>query len=405
MKEICTTDEHSNHKEVADIFRCYGEEYRSQNGMTKKQHEVMYAIEHCRTSHYGYHVDKCDACGHIEDDFNSCRDRHCPKCQGINRRKWVEARLEDILPVPYYHAVFTLPHLLNALISYNRALIYDLLFSTAAETLLTFGRDPKWLGGELGFYGILHSWGQSMWPHLHVHFIVPGGALSDDDRWLTPRYQSKFLFPVRALSKVFRGKFIEGLKTAYADKKIVFPDDLSHLREKFHFERWIDDLVCRNWIVYCKTPFRDAEQVVRYIGRYTHRVAISNQRIIDVNNGRVLFRYKDYKASRFTWKEMDLSASEFIRRFLSHVLPKGFHKIRHYGFLANGRCKKMVSHIRGVLHCDTVDKNNTKSEKTHKQCPECKKGRMVPWFIKDGFGRIVCLSNIKMNCGVLPDTS
>jgi len=388
MKEISTTAEDSIH-EVADIFRCYGEEYRLHNGLSKKQREVMYAIERCRTSHYGYHVDQCNACGHIEDDFNSCRDRHCPKCQGINRRKWVAARLADILPVPYYHAVFTLPHFMNALISYNRAFIYELLFSSAADTLLAFGRDPKWLGGEIGFYGILHSWGQTLWPHLHVHFIVPGGALSDDERWIRPRYRRKFLFPVQALSKVFRGKFVEGLKKAYADKRLIFPDDLCHLQHQYQFERWIDKLVGRNWVVYCKSPFARPEEVISYIGRYTHRVAISNQRIIGVKDGHVQFRYKDYKAGRFACKQMQLSATEFIRRFLSHVLPKGFHKIRHYGFLANGRCQAMILHIKRLLNCDISIEDPKKLEKNNMPCPKCKKGWMVPRLIKDGFGRII----------------
>ncbi|OQW98136.1 MAG: hypothetical protein BWK74_05345 [Desulfobacteraceae bacterium A6] len=401
---ISTTAEHATY-EVADIFRCHGEEYRSRHGMTKKQHEVMYAIEHCRTSHYGYHVNQCDVCGHSDDDYNSCRDRHCPKCQGINRRKWVEARLEDILPVSYYHAVFTLPHFLNALISYNRRLIYDLLFSSAADTLLTFGRDPKWLGGEIGFYGILHSWGQTLWQHLHVHFIVPGGALTDDDRWSTPKYAGKFLFPVHALSKVFRGKFIEGLKSAYADRRIIFPDDMAHFQHEYHFERWIDKLVARNWVVYCKSPLADAAQVVRYIGRYTHRVAISNQRIIEVKNNQVLFHYRDYKAGGMAWKKMNLTAQEFIRRFLFHVLPKGFHKIRHYGFLANGRCKTMASHIKGLLNSDATGDNFQERQIKGVKCPRCEKGRMIPVIIRDGWGRLIATGSALLSRGFAFDTS
>lgn len=404
MKVISNTTENGKY-EVADIFRCYGEEYRSQHGLTKKQHEVMYAIEHCRTSRYGYHVEQCDVCGHSDDDYNSCRDRHCPKCQGINRRKWVDARLEDILPVPYYHIVFTLPHFLNTLISYNRTLIYDLLFSSSADTLLTFGRDPKWLGGEIGFYGILHSWGQTLWQHPHVHFIVPGGALTDADRWLAPKYSGKFLFPVHALSKVFRGKFIEALKTAYADNRISFPDDLSHLQHEYHFERWIDKLVARNWVVYCKSPVVDAAQVVRYIGRYTHRVAISNRRIINLENGQVLFCYKDYKKGARAWKKMNLTALEFIRRFLSHVLPKGFHKIRHYGFLANGRCKTMVSHIKESLNSG-ADKNSFQQEQFKgAQCPRCGKGRMIPVIIRDGWGRLIASGSGLLNDRFAFDTS
>ena len=250
--------------EVADIFQMYGEEYRAHNGMTKKQYNVMRAIANCRSSVYGHHMDKCDKCGHIEREYNSCRDRHCPKCQGISRRKWVDAKIKDLLPVPYYHAVFTLPHLLHSLISYNKALIYDLLFSSSSETLLTFGRDPKWLGGTIGFYGVIHTWGQTLWQHPHIHYIVPGGAITSGNHWVTPPYRGKFLFPVRALSKVFRGKFIEGLKKAYEKGDLLFPDKEQHLKQKDKFEKWINRLVSRNWIVYCKRPFKKAEDVVRY---------------------------------------------------------------------------------------------------------------------------------------------
>lgn len=373
--------------EVADIFRLYGEEYRANNGMTKKQHEVMTAVANCRSSWYGYHEDICNKCGHVERDFNSCRDRHCPKCQGISRRKWVNARLSAILPVPYYHVVFTLPHLLHSLIQYNKKLIYDLLYSSAAETLLTFGRDPKWLGGEIGFYGVLHTWGQTMWQHLHVHFIVPGGALTKDGRWVEPRYRSKFLFPVHALSKVFRGKFIEGLKTAYSQGDLSCPVQGEYLANGKEFERWLDRLVSRNWVVYCKPPFGDAAEVVRYIGRYTHRVAISNSRIIDIQDGQVQFKYKDYTENRIAWKTMQLNAQEFIRRFLWHVLPAGFHKVRHYGFLANGRCKSSISLIKNLLQC-TAGKNIGVDD-WRMDCPQCGIGKLFPHMIITRFHLVV----------------
>jgi len=375
--------------EVSDIFRLYGKEYRSHNGMTKKQHAVMSAIENCRTSDYGFHVDQCNRCGYTETDFNSCRDRHCPKCQGISRKKWVKKRLKEVLPVAYFHAVFTLPHLLHSFILYNKKLIYDLLFSSSSETLLTFGRDPKWLGGEIGFYGILHSWGQTLWHHPHIHFIVSGGALTDDGRWIEPKYKDKFLFPVHALSKVFRGKFIEGLKSAYYCGDVELPPDLADLSRPDNFESWIDDLVGRDWIVYCKPPFGDAEEVIRYIGRYTHRVAISNQRIVRVENDEVDFRYKDYKANNIVWQTTTLKAQEFIRRFLWHVLPKGFHKIRHYGFLANGRCKAKVEQIRRLLESESIEDDCSMNDNFRITCPECGQGKLYPVLVVNRFARVI----------------
>jgi len=375
--------------EVADIFNLCGEEYKQSNGMTQKQHKVMNAIQRCRTDTCGYHLDQCDHCGHIDQDYNSCRDRHCPKCQSISRNKWVSARLNDIIPVPYYHAIFTLPHRLHSLVAHNKELIYDLLFSSAAKTLLAFGRDPKWLGGELGFYGILHTWGQTMWQHPHVHFIVPGGALTADNQWREPRYQSRFLFPVKALSKVFRGKFIERLKAAHVEGKLLYPADEAHLTERCNFEQWLDKLVSKSWVVYCKRPFGDAEQVVRYIGRYTHRVAISNQRIIDVTDNLVSFKYKDYKDKENLWKVMRLNVKEFTRRFLMHVLPDGFHKIRHYGFLANGRKKNSIALIKKILMATDMQDEDESNADRHHLCPRCQKGRLVTQKIIDRFCRVI----------------
>ncbi|MEJ2158277.1 MAG: IS91 family transposase [Desulfobacteraceae bacterium] len=376
---MITPKENTSAYEVADIFRLYSEEYLADHRITKKQYNVIRRIRDCRTEANGYHIDQCDSCGHIEQSFNSCRDRHCPKCQGISQRKWIESRLEDILPVPYYHVVFTLPHFLNEVISYNKRLVYELLMGCSSETLLAFGQDSQWLGGEIGFYGILHTWGQTLWPHVHVHYIVPGGALSDDNQWIEPKHDDKFLFPVHSLSKVFRGKFIERFKAAHHGQKIVLPDTLSHLSDPQCFERWIDQLVARNWVVYCKRPFADAPSVVRYIGRYTHRVAISNNRIVDITDNKVRFLYKDYKASRIVWLQMTLQAKEFIRRFIWHVLPNRFHKIRHYGFLANGKCKEKVQYIRTLLNAKTsavADEDDTPTN-----CPVCRKGLLAPILI------------------------
>ena len=376
--------------EVADIFRLYGEDYRSQNGMTKKQHAVMNAIMNCRTTKYGYHMDMCEQCGHKEKDFNSCRDRHCPKCQGINRRKWIKARLKDILPVPYYHVVFTLPHFINPILSYNKAFIYELLFSSSSETLLALGRNPKWLGGEMGFYGVLHTWGQTLWQHAHIHYIVPGGALTEEGKWVEPDSPDTFLFPFKALSKVFRGKFIQGLKKAHTTGQLDLPEELEYLQCKESFEYWIDKFVSRDWVVYCKPPFGDAEDVVKYIGRYTHRVAITNSRIIDIKDHQIRFLYKDYQSDRISWKDMTLSAQKFIQRFLSHILPKGFHKIRHYGYLANGHCRACVSFIKQLLCQDP--QNYDVANVDHGdgvRCPECGEGFMIPMIVLNGFGQMI----------------
>ena len=365
--------------EVADIFRQYGKAYRTGHKLTRKQHQVMWAIEHCRTDWMGYHVDQCNHCGYTEQAFNSCRDRHCPKCQGVARHQWINSRLEQILPVSYYHSVFTLPHDLIPLAAYNRRLIFNLLFDSSAQTLLTFGRDPQRLGGEIGFYGILHTWGQTLWPHPHIHYIVPGGALTGDGRWINAPHRSRFLFPVKALSKVFRGKFIDGLKKAYREGKLILPDD--ELADARCFELWLDRLACRKWVVYCKSPFKKPEQVVRYIGRYTHRVAISNHRLISIDQGQIRFRYKDYKKSRIRWQEMALDAQEFIKRFLWNVLPAGFHKIRHYGFMANSRCREQIVAIINLLSADNSDKTIIEEGDSAPTCPQCNKGNLVPVFI------------------------
>lgn len=393
MQKILPKFEGSNF-EVSDIFRMYGEEYRNNNGLTKKQYSVMSAIENCRTSHYGSHLDMCDECGYLSREYNSCRDRHCPKCQGTSRRKWVEARLIDLLPVPYYHVVFTLPHFLNDLTSYNKKFIYDLLFSSSSDTLLTFGHDPKWIGGELGFYGILHTWGQTLWQHPHVHYIVPGGALTQTGQWIPLRYKNKFLFPEAALSQVFRGKFIEGLKEAFYSGRLNLPPEDQSFSSPGSFERWVDRLVSKDWVVYCKNPMKTAEKVVRYIGRYTHRVAISNSRIIDVRNGCVKFNYKDYRSFKKTgvlWKKMTLDAHDFISRFLKHVLPHGFHKIRHFGFLANGRAKLSVAMIKAFLSATADEECRPENETTGVSCPKCEKGKLVPIAI---FGRFYTVVHV-----------
>ncbi len=383
--------------EVADIFRLYGESYRADHNLASDILNVIYAVENRRTATYGFHTDICDTCGHIESAYNSCRCRHCPKCQGIAKRKWINARIDELLPVSYHHAVFTLPNELSMLSLHNGKLIYDLLFDAASQTLLTFGYDAKHLGAQIGFYGILHTWSQTLWPHAHLHFIVTAGGLTDDGRWVEPQYKGRFLFPVKALSKVFRGKFIQGLKKAYYDDRLIPSDDLL-TDNATAFELWVDHLVTRDWVVHSKPPFAGPEEVVRYIGRYTHRTAISNHRILSIEDGLIRFAYKDNKEKDKAWlqKEMMLPADLFITRFLWHVPPKGYHRIRHYGFLNNGQKHACLAIIREILA--TVEISAVPAEKAEDApddntdgfpCPECVKGRMRPFLIIDGYGQIL----------------
>ena len=378
--------------EVADIIRMYGEKYRGEHTLTHKQELVMAAIEHCRSSALGYHVDACGNCGHIESSYNSCRDRHCPKCQGIARRKWIESRLKDLLPVPYYHAVFTLPDSIFPMCLFNQGLIYNLLFDSASETLLTFGWDEKWLGGQTGFFGVLHTWGQTMWLHPHVHFIVAGGGINDEGKWISGKYREKFLFPVRALSRVFRGKFIEGLKEAYCRGELRFPGELAGLESTWSFGGWIEDLRSHEWVVFTRPPFGSPEEVLNYVGRYTHRVAISNHRILAIDKDQVVFSYKDY-ADKNKIKQMTLNAEEFIRRFLWHVLPSGFHKIRHYGFLANGMKAKLRGILKALNSGQETPVDSTEQVAAEYSggiiCPVCRRERLCPIAIVTRSGELV----------------
>ncbi|QTA90906.1 IS91 family transposase [Desulfonema magnum] len=377
--------------EVADIFRLHGEEHRERHTLTPRQRKVMSDIENCRTGEFGFHAEVCGECGHTEISYNSCHNRHCPKCQGIAKRRWVNARVGQLLPIPYYHVVFTLPNMIFPLCHYNQALIYDLLITCAAETLKAFGKDPKWLGAEIGFYGILHTWGQTLCTHLHIHFVVTGGGLNEHGEWVSPKCGGKFLFPVCALSKVFREKFVGGLKKAYYDGELTVPDERAELRKPEGFEKWLNSLVARRWVVYAKAPFAGPEEVVRYIGRYTHRVAISSHRIISVENGQVTFSYKDYKDGGRK-REMTLTADEFIRRFLLHVLPSGFHRIRHYGILANGRAAKNTEMIREMLRSEDGTGDGTPApepgDEFTKTCPVCGGGKMICVLIVHPYYRI-----------------
>jgi len=323
--------------EVADIFRIHGPAWReAQRGhLSLAQLKVMSAIEQCRSAALGGHVLHCDGCGADQVSYNSCRNRHCPKCQASAAQRWLEARTADLLPVEYFHVVFTLPAPIADIAYYNKAVVYGLLFDIAAETLLTIGADPKHLGARLGATLVLHTWGSALTHHPHVHGIVPGGGFSvDGQRWIACR--PGFFLPVRVLSRLFRRRFLEELLRAHRDGRLQFFGEHARLAECGAFARWLAPLRQCEWVVYAKRPFAGPEAVLAYLSRYTHRVAISNSRLIALDERGVTFRWKDYRAKGHgRYKAMTLEVGEFMRRFLLHVLPGGFHRIRHYGLLAN----------------------------------------------------------------------
>jgi Putative transposase/Transposase zinc-binding domain len=322
---------------VADLVRAAGETFieRSRKWIRWKHVKVLLAIARCRTAALGGHLDECTRCGHRAISYNSCRNRHCPKCQAGARDRWLEKRRQELLPTPYVHVVFTLPRHLASLVLQNKKFIYDLLFRTSAETLLEVARDPKHLGAEIGFFSVLHTWSQKLELHPHVHCVVPAGGLSADHlHWIKPRYD--FFLPVEVLGSVFRGKFYEALQRAFQDGRLNFHGDLKLLAQPKIFAAWLRPLFRKDWVVYAKRPFGGPEHVLRYLGRYTHRVAISNHRLVSFADGKVTFRWRD-SAHNKEQKLLSLSLDEFLRRFLLHVLPKGFVRIRHFGFLANRR--------------------------------------------------------------------
>ena len=372
--------------EVADIFRQYGLAYRESHRMPRNHLRVMHAIEICRTAALGGHKDKCDSCGHLEISYNSCRNRHCPKCQTLQKEKWIEARSEDLLPIQYFHVVFTIPSELNPLVSMNSKVMCDLLFRSASETLTELANDPKHLGAKIGVIGVLHTWGQNLREHPHVHCIVTGGGLSPDGgRWVPCR--KGFFIPVRVMSALFRGKFLDLLKKSFAGGDLVFPGSISHLKEPGTFESFRRHLYYKKWVVYCKPPFDGVKGVLQYLGRYTHRIAISNNRILTILDGKVSFLWRDY-ADDNRQKTMTLTADEFIRRFLLHVLPSRYVRIRHFGLLANRNRKDNIASCREFLETGkTVRKETGRRETWQEQllricgidvttCPVCKKGRM-----------------------------
>ncbi len=335
------------HLEVADILHQHGAEFRDAYSPTPAQRRVMRHIETCRTAALGGHKDTCGTCGHVRISYNSCRDRHCPKCQSLKKVKWLEKRKRHLLPIPYFHVVFTLPSRLNGLALCNKRLLFDILFRSAAQTLLTIARDPKHLGARVGFTAVLHTWGQNLLFHPHLHCVVTGGALSDDGHgWVEG--SPKYFLPVKVLGELFRGKFLSALKEAYEQEKIEFGGQTDDLRERVTWNRLLDDLYSQAWVVYAKPPFGGPEHVFRYLGRYTHRVAISNSRLQKLEGGRVTFTIKDY-ADGHKRKMLTITAVEFIRRFLLHVLPRRFVRIRHYGLLASRNINTQLAHAKSLL--------------------------------------------------------
>ena len=377
--------------EVADVFRRYGEAYRQQHAgsLSRDQLRVMSAIERCRTAALGGHVEQCDQCQFQRIAYNSCRDRHCPKCQSLARAQWIEDRQAELLDTQYFHVVFTLPEEIAAIAYQNKKVVYDILFRATSETLRTIAADPKHLGAEIGFFAVLHTWGQNLMFHPHLHCVVPGGGLSPDpSRWIACR--PGFFLPVRVLSRLFRRLFVESLEQAFDAGQLHFFSALEQLRDRIAFRSLLGRVRSRKWVVYAKKPFAGPQQVLDYVGRYTHRVAISNNRILNIEDGQVTFRYKDYRDGG-QQKTMPLSADEFIRRFLLHVLPEGFHRIRYYGFLGNRYRKEKLEQCRHLLgmiglepgsstevaELDYRDRYQALTGSSLWECPACHRGRMI----------------------------
>lgn len=362
--------------EVADIIRAHGNSFvqRNRSWLTWLQLRVLFAIEHCRTAALGGHLDRCQQCSYEATSFNSCRSRHCPKCQTNARNKWIAEREKELLPVKYVHVVFTIPHQLSWLALPNKKVVYDLLFRASAATLQEVAADPKHLGAEIGFLSVLHTWGQNLQIHPHIHCVIPSGGLSaDHQRWVHPRYP--FFLPVKVLSRVFRGKFAAGLQLAFRQRKLLFPGSLKPLAGEKAFHAFLRPLFRQDWVVYAKRPFGGPEHVLHYLARYTHRVAISNHRIVNLADGMVTFRWKDY-AHKNKKRLMTVTAEEFLRRFLLHTLPRGFVRIRFCGFLANRRRRELLPLCRRLLNVFPLPPSPAPTDSEAKcscgwLCPRC----------------------------------
>lgn len=390
--------------EVADVFRRFGETYRDDHGasLSSARRRAMWAIEHCRTAALGGHVERCGGCGHQRVSYNSCRNRNCPKCQGLARAQWLADRQAELLEVPYFHVVFTVPEPIATIAFQNQTVVYDILFRAASETLCRIAADPGHLGAEIGFLAVLHTWGQNLLHHPHLHCLVPGGGIAPDGQsWIACR--SGFFLPVRVLSQLFRGLFLHYLEKAFAAGKLRFFSEHRHLHEPAAFRRHLAPTRAAEWVVYAKRPFAGPAQVLDYVGRYTHRVAIANNRLVSIDWDSVRFRWKDYRdGSR--QKIMSLRGDEFIRRFLVHVLPDGFHRIRYFGFLGNSHrarklalCRKLLRMVPGAPSdppADYRDRYEALTGTSLRQCPHCLTGTMVV---------IGCIERPRV-CQPVPDT-
>lgn len=366
--------------EVADVFRQHGQEFLNRWGdvLSPQQRKAFRDIGACRTAALGTQVQQCDHCAHQEIAYRSCRNRHCPKCHSRTRDEWLRDRAAEILPVPYCHVVFTLPHELSPLALQNQRVIYGILFRAAAEALSEMAADPKRLGARIGFLAVLHTWTQRIEHHPHVHCVVPAGGLSPDgEKWISPR-KRKFFLPVKPLGHLFRGKFLAYLEEAFAANRLEFYGRLRELAHPARFAEFLSPLRDRNWVVYVKPPFGGPQQVLQYLARYTHRVAISNGRLLSLQNGRVCFRWRDSKDHN-QMKQASLDAVDFIRRFLLHVLPSGFVKIRHFGFLSNRNRKTIVRHCRELLPPSSAEVITI--EPRQPLCPVCNVGHLhvIDW--------------------------
>ena len=392
--------------EVADVFRRFGPAFREQHGasLSGARRRAMIAIENCRTAALGGHIERCGACDHQRIAYDSCRNRNCPKCQGLARAQWIADRQAELLDVPYFHVVFTVPAEIEVIAFQNQTAVYDILFRTASETLRTIAADPEHLGAEIGFLGVLHTWGQNLLHHPHIHFLVPGGGIaSDGESWIACR--PGFFLPVRVLSRMFRGRFLRYLEQAFRAGELNFFSAHRHLREPAAFLRYLAPVWNTEWVVYAKRPFAGPAQVLDYVGRYTHRVAISNNRLVSMDNGKVRFRWKDYRDGN-RQKIMTLDANELIRRFLIHVLPDGFHRIRYFGFLGNCHRARKLERCRELLGmaspnpavdppADYQDRYQAITGQSLRECPHCRTGIMVV---------IGCVARPE-SCVLVPNTS
>jgi hypothetical protein len=375
-----------NKYEVGDIFRRYGKDYQKENVLSFKKLKAMHNISVCRTAHLGGHIEQCDQCDFERIAYNSCRDRHCPKCQTMVKEKWLNDRKADLLPCNYFHMVFTLPHKLNPIILTNKKVMLSNLFAAVNQTLQVFAKDPQWrLEGQVGFIGVIHTWSQKLTDHFHLHCLVAGGALSfDKKRWIPSK--NSFLFKAASMAKEFKKRYLRFFEKAYLNDELIFPGKTAPYKFMKRFTSLLDSLFKVKWIVYAKRPFAGPEQVLEYLGRYTHRVAISNNRIKSIDNNKISFDYKD-RSDNDAIKTMTISSHEFIRRFLLHVLPENFMKIRYFGFLSHRNKKQAINLIRKFIGSDMPLQEKTKETVLEMMlrltgqdiscCPMCKKGKMT----------------------------